>query len=336
MRILSEADVDHLIDLDRSIECAETAYAQQALGPGRSKGRLDLRRTSPRIGALVVAGFGQHDRLLVVKTNAHAWPLPQGMRITRSLLVLWDTLEAKPIALFSAALFNDHRTAAGFAAAAKVLAKAKASTLVVFGAGKLAVPSLTYLCAVRPIDRVIIVGRDFSRACRVAAQAQQHSNLRHVNVSAMEDAGDAAAQADIIVSVTTSDVPVFPGSAVRDGTLVILGGANRPNAREADDELIRRAVVYTDHTVGALDQAGDLVIPIAEGVINETAIAGEIGSLIGKSPLTPGAPGVFVFKSIGIALQDLVLAQALLTKAELHGLGITFDLDGTKDPVNIA
>jgi ornithine cyclodeaminase len=329
MRLLSEADVSRLIDLGLGIECAETAYVQQALRPVAPKGRLDLRRCSPRIGALVVAGFGEHDRLLVVKTNAHAWPPGQGVRVTRSLLMLWDTLQARPIALFAAAGFNDHRTAAGFAAAAKVLAQQKASTLVVFGAGKLAMPSLTYLCAVRPIERAIIVGRDALRAQRVAAQARVHPGLRHVDVSAMDDAGRAAGQADILVSVTTSETPVFPGSAVRDGALVILGGANRPNAREADDQLIQRAVIYTDHTDGALAQAGDLAIPIAEGVIDESAIAGEIGSLIGQPAAIPRSAGVTVFKSIGIALQDLALAQALLGRAERQGLGTMFNVEGT-------
>jgi ornithine cyclodeaminase/alanine dehydrogenase-like protein (mu-crystallin family) len=330
MRLLSEADVGRLIDCELGIECAETAYVQQALGPHELKGRLDLRRRSPRIGALVVAGLGDHDRLLVVKTNAHAWPPGQEIRVTRSLLVLWDTLQAKPIALFAAAVFNDHRTAAGFAAAAKVLAPPQASTLVVFGAGKLAMPSLTYLCTVRPIERAIIVGRDAMRAQRLAAQARLHPALRHVNVSAMDDAGRAAQQADILVSVTTSDTPVFPGSAVRDRALVILGGANRPDAREADDQLIRRAAIYTDDTEGALAQAGDLAIPIATGVIDERAIVGEIGSLIGRPTAIPRHDGVSVFKSIGIALQDLTLAQALLCRAQRENLGAMFDVEGTE------
>jgi ornithine cyclodeaminase/alanine dehydrogenase-like protein (mu-crystallin family) len=147
----------------------------------------------------------------------------------------------------------------------------------------------------------------------------------------MGDAGRATAQADILVCMTTSDTPVFPGSAVRDGALVILGGANRPTAREADDQLIRRATIYLDHTEGALAQAGDLAIPIAQGVINESAIAGEIGSLIGQPAAIPRRDGVNVFKSIGIALQDLTLAQALLCRAQQQGVGTIFDVEGTEN-----
>jgi ornithine cyclodeaminase len=242
--------------------------------------------------------------------------------------------EVRPISLISAEGFNDHRTAAGFAAAAKVLAPAAASTLAIFGAGKMAMPALLYLLKVRSIRRVLIVGRNAERAEAMVALARVLPALSGVEIRVTRDAAEAAAQADILVTVTTSDTPVFPGEAVRDGALVILGGANRPGAREADDVLIRRAIIYTDHTEGALEKAGDLIIPLAAGVIDKRAIAGEIGGLIGngQSLPAPAAGAVYVFKSIGIALQDLVLAHALLARAEARGLGTSFDAEGASIP----
>ncbi|MDB5776361.1 MAG: ornithine cyclodeaminase family protein [Herbaspirillum sp.] len=332
MRLLSEHDVEQLIDTELAIQCAETAFAQQVSGASLVRGRLDMRRASPRAGVLGVAGFGHDDSQLMIKTNCHGWPRTDGPRVTRSLLTLWDMAEVRPISLMSAEGFNDHRTAAGFAAAAKVLAPADASTLAIFGAGKMAMPALLYLLKVRRIRRVLIVGRNAERAEAMAARARQCAQLSGVEVSVMRDAAEAAAQADILVTVTTSDTPVFPGDAVRDGTLVILGGANRPVAREADDALMRRAVIYTDHTEGALEKAGDLIIPLAAGVIDKSAIAGEIGTLIGQSLPAPARGAVHVFKSIGIALQDLVLAHALLSRAEARGLGTPFDAEGASLP----
>ncbi len=328
MRLLSEADVAQLIDAPLAIACAEQAFVQQATGSALVRGRLDLRRPSPRAGMLVVAGFGHDDNLFVVKTNGHAWPQAGGPRATRSLLALWDMGAAQPLALMSAAGFNDHRTAAGFAAAAKVLAPADASTLAVFGAGKLAVPTLPYIAAVRPLRRILVVGRDPARAEALVAQARLRADLAGIEIVALTDAARAAAEADVIVTVTSSDTPVFPGAAVRPGALVVLGGANRPTAREADDALMRRVTVYTDHRSGAMEKAGDLIIPLASGVIAETALAGDIGSFIGQPGRAAIAGDVSVFKSIGIALQDLVLARALLARAEAHGLGTVFDIEG--------
>jgi ornithine cyclodeaminase len=332
MRLLSENDVEQLIDTELAIQCAETAFVQQVSGASLVRGRLDMRRPSPRAGVLAVAGFGHDDSQLMIKTNCHGWPQADGPRVTRSLLTLWDMAEIRPIALISAEGFNDHRTAAGFAAAAKVLAPAEASTLAIFGAGKMAMPALLYLLKVRRIRRVLIVGRNAERAEAMAARARLLRQLSGVEISVTRDAAEAAAQADILVTVTTSDTPVFPGEAVRDGALVILGGANRPGAREADDALIRRAIIHTDHTEGALEKAGDLIIPLATGVIDKSAIAGEIGALIGQP--SPAAPrgAVHVFKSIGIALQDLVLAHALLSRAEARGLGTPFDAEGASIP----
>lgn len=327
MRLLSEDDVASLIDPALAIEAAETAYRMQASG-APAPGRMDLRSAEPRAGLLALAGFGAE--MLVVKTNVHAHP-PGSQRSGGSLVTLWDAARARPLALIAARRFNAHRTAAGFAAAARLLAPPDASVLAVFGAGRLAPPALRYLAATRPIRQALIVGRSPGRAEALAAQAASWPGFEHVAVQACDDPAEAASRADVIATATTADTAVFPGSAVRDGALVILGGANRPDAREADDDLIRRACIYPDHREGALAKAGDLRVPLAAGTIGIEAIGPEIGALLGCPPplLPPGA--VYVFKSIGVAAQDLVLAQALLRRAEERGIGTLFALDGTVD-----
>jgi ornithine cyclodeaminase/alanine dehydrogenase-like protein (mu-crystallin family) len=119
---------------------------------------------------------------------------------------------------------------------------------------------------------------------------------------------------------------VFPGRMVKSGALVILAGANRPHAREADDELIARASIYVDHRSGCIERAGDLCIPLRSGHLRLVQIAGEIGSVLAHSPQSLRGPGdVTVFKSIGIIAQDLALAELILTRAAEEGIGIEFD-----------
>ena len=139
--------------------------------------------------------------------------------------------------------------------------------------------------------------------------------LSGVDIRASADPDATAGKADVIVTVTTSDTPVFPGRAVRDGTLVILAGANRPQAREADDDLIARATVFADHREGCVERAGDLRIPLQSGALTADRIAGEIGSLWqAAAPPRPG--GVIVFKSMGVIAQDIALAELVLARAE--------------------
>jgi ornithine cyclodeaminase/alanine dehydrogenase-like protein (mu-crystallin family) len=326
MRLISEEDVERLIDPQRAIAAAAEAYRRHAAGMMPKPGRLDLKRENPKGGVLVLAGHS-HDRMFAVKSNAHSYPdTTASSRNAASLLLLWDAAQSVPLALIGTTGFNNHRTAAGFAAAAEVLAHPEARTLAVFGAGKIAPACIRYLTAVRRFDRLLIAGRGLDRARALVEAARQWSDFASVRVEAVTDPARTAKAADVIVTVTTSDEPVFPGDAVRPGTLVILGGANRPTAREADDALIRRSRIFVDHLDGCLERAGDLVIPLASGALSRTQISGEIGALIGDDGRPRVAGGdVTVFKSIGIAAQDLVTATMLFERAEQMDVGIEFN-----------
>src|SRR5690606_22482970 len=115
-----------------------------------------------------------------------------------------------------------------------------------------------YLAAVRPIERIVIVGRRVERARRLVEDLRATPELAGVDICVGEDPATAVSNSDIVATVTTSDTPVFPGDAVRPGALVILGGANRPDAREADNALCVRARIVVDHLAGCIERAGDI------------------------------------------------------------------------------
>jgi ornithine cyclodeaminase/alanine dehydrogenase-like protein (mu-crystallin family) len=329
MRLLSEADVERLMDPPMAIASAAEAYRLHSEGLVPAPGRLDLPRSSPK-GSVLVLGGHSHGRLFALKSNVHAYAeAASGRRNAASLLTLWDSAACVPLALIATTGFNNHRTAAGFAAAAQKLATPNAATLAVFGAGKIAPAAICYLASVRPFRQVLIVGRGNERASALAAAARQWPDFAAIKVEAEADAKRATQVADVILTITTADAPVFPGAAVKPGAFIILGGANRADAREADDALIARSRVFADHLEGCLERAGDLKIPLGSGVLKRERIAGEIGALFaGRAP--PAMPGadVTVFKSIGIAPQDLLLAEALLKRAEQRGIGVEFDPRG--------
>ena len=329
MRVLSEADVAALITIPDALACAELAYRLHATGEASPPVRGDLRHDHPKAGCLLLAGAwgAQH---LAVKSNVHAYPEgPDAPRLWGSLLSLWDWSRATPRAMLAARLLNDHRTAAGFGVAARLLSHADSTRLAVFGAGKSAPMTIRYLKAVRPaIRQVMLAGRSAARVEALARSVAAWPEFADVVVGIATSPAAAVEDADIIATVTTSDHPVFPGSAVRPGACVILGGANRPAAREADDDLMRRADVYVDARQGALDKAGDLKLAIASGALTPERILAEIGACSEGAPGLSRGSDLRVFKSMGLAIQDVVLAEHLVTLAEQTGVGTVVDLDG--------
>jgi ornithine cyclodeaminase/alanine dehydrogenase-like protein (mu-crystallin family) len=269
-----------------------------------------------------------------VKSNVHAYPDgPEAPRLWGSLLTLWDWQRAEPRALLSARAFNEHRTAAGFAVGADRLAAPDAGILALFGAGKSAPLTLRYLKAVRPSIREIrLAGRAPGRVQALAAQAAHWPEFADTRICCAASPEAAVAGADLVATVTTADQPVFPGAAVKPGACIILGGANRPEAREADDALMRRADLYVDARQGATDKAGDIRLALESGALIAERIRAEIGAVpAGGLPLSEGSD-LRVFKSMGLAIQDVILAEYLVDRAEAAGRGLMVDLAGGGSP----
>src|SRR5262249_8838680 len=153
IRILSEQDVEQLIEPSAAIAAMEDAYRRHSAGRMPPPGRLDVPRATPKGSVLVLAGHSD-DRLFAMKGNMHVYPEPD-LRLGKaaSMMLRWDAVQCAPLALVATTRFNNHRTAAGLAAAARHLARENARTLAVFGAGKIAPAVIRYLTLVRPFER---------------------------------------------------------------------------------------------------------------------------------------------------------------------------------------
>jgi len=322
MIVLSETDVAGLIDVDLALSAAETALCDTPAHRGFGHGRLTLPDDDASLRALTIMGQTSTSRL-VAKTNLHA-----GGR-SGSLLTLWDTETASPLALIAAVGLNDHRTAAGFAVAARRMSLPTAQTLAVFGAGKLAAPAIRYMCRVRPIRRVMIVARSLTRAMPLIDTLRAEFAADGVQIELAPSPADAAAAADILVTVTTAKAPVFPGAALRPGTMVVLGGANRPTAREADDDFAQRALIVADDAARCMEGAGDLCAPLASGALGMDRVIDGLGGFTASSRGALPAGGVLAFKSMGLARQDAILADAILRRAKARRIGHVIEGFGT-------
>lgn len=315
MRLLSEAALRRVLTPELAVDSSARAFIALSRNAILVPARSEIQRPDGEGVVFAMPGFlpGRVFGLKLIATRGAA---------STALVLILDSETLAPLGLLSADFLTDWRTAGGIAAATRLLARPDAAVHVVFGAGRLAGPCARLVAHVRPIARTLIIGRTAARAEALAA------TLRAEGLAA-EAATDPAlvAQADIVTTVTNASDPVFPGAALRPGAHVNLGGAFRPDTREADDTLAARGLFWCDSLDACLARAGDLVQPLASGALDRARVLGEIGAALDGSLRGRQATAeITVFKSLGNAAQDICLAEDALA---LPGLAApSFDPKG--------
>lgn len=330
MKLLSERVVEAILPVEMAIDSAVEAFSILSSGGADIPLRSEIHRADPKGITLIMPGLIGQEILGLKLVGSVAVPEAQGGKCSTGFILVWDARRMRPRGLIAALGFNDHRTAAGFAAATRALARPDSATHALFGAGKLAFCSALYIQAVRPIRRLFLCGRTPARVAALAERIRDDARFAGTEVIAGADAAEAAAAADIVTTVTSSDRPVFDGAALCAGAHVNLGGAYRRDQREMDDAVAARAHFWLDSEASCRTRAGDLLIPLASGVLPPERVHGEIGRVfLGEIQGRSTPEQITVFKSMGVATQDLVLAARLLDLAEAQGLGTEFDhVDG--------
>ena len=216
------------------------------------------------------------------------------------------------------------RTAAASVVATRVLARADSQTLVVIGTGEEARSHIDAFQAVRPFARLIVWGRRDEAASELADHARR-AGCAQVEIASSVAA--AAAEADVICTVTGSPTALLHGRDVRPGTHLNLVGASVPSSREVDDDLVAMSRYFVDYRGSAMAQAGELLDAIKAGRVTQSHILGEIGEVLDGTVTGRAADAdVTVYKSLGVAAQDLVSALVVYRNALASGAGTTTQL----------
>lgn len=236
-----------------------------------------------------------------------------GDRVQANYFLL-DQVTGRVCASLSANYLTEMRTAAVSAIATKFLAHPEAKTLSIFGTGRQAVAHLLLLTQTHHYERLLICGSRHLKSEAFAHMARRDHGL----VLEAVDSDTCAREADVICTCTTSRTPVFDGRLVRKGTHLNLVGGFQPDGREVDDSVISRSRIVVDTFEGALAEAGDLLIPLHKNTIAREKIVGDLhqivsGKLVGRSE----SDEITVFKSVGFALEDLVVATLLYERLRL-------------------
>ena len=286
-----------MLDATRAIQSALRGGLDPASDPARLA--LPLGRGEFLIMPSEASGFAGVKVLTVAPGNPAA-----GLERIQGVYVLFDSETLTPRALIDGAAMTTLRTPAVTAAAADLLAAARIEHLVVFGSGPQAVRHVEAMRAVRSIGHVTLVARDVRKAADAAVAAD-------ARVGVVED----VASADLVVCATTAREPLFDSRLLRPDACVLAIGSHEPDARELDSALMTRALIVVEDRATALREAGEVVIPVAEGALDPDALVTLRELVTGEVTVDLTAPRVFT--STGMSWEDIVIAGEIYRRAGL-------------------
>ncbi len=324
--LLREADVRQLLGMEDTISLMEDAL--RAFSTGRV---VQPVRTAvpvqPHAGflALMPAYLTAQGALGAKAVTFFPKNAGRGLPTHMAIVLLWDHATGELLAMLDGRLITEMRTAATSAAATKVLALPEATTLGALGAGVQARSHLEALRLVRPLERVRVWSRTAERARAFAEEMHRHHSI---SIQAVATPEEAVRGAQIVVTVTSSQTPVLEGEWVAPGTHINAVGAPRPDWRELDSALVARASLFVDSRAGALVESGDVLMAMREGAITEAHIRGEIGEVLAgrvEGRRTPDE--ITLFKSLGMAVEDVATARWVYERAKARGVGQRIELE---------
>jgi ornithine cyclodeaminase/alanine dehydrogenase-like protein (mu-crystallin family) len=243
-----------------------------------------------------------------------------GLPLIQALVILVDSETGTPLAILDGAVLTSIRTGAVSGAATNVLARPESTVAAIFGAGVQARAQLDAIAAVRTLREARVYDKD---AAAASAFAREMSERLGFAVHAAPDAAAALRGADIVSTATTSRVPVFEDRDVADGTHINAVGVYQPDRAEMPPETVRRARVVVDQREAALEEAGDLLQAANGETAGRDFFDSTLGDvLLGRIPGRRSASEITLFKSVGLAVQDLYAASRAYDNALRSGIGI--------------
>lgn len=320
--LLSEKDVRAVLSMGDLIGAMEVALDQFSAGAVRQPLRNIVDVGHGAFYGVMPAFIAQPAALGTKLVSVYHSNAERGLPSHLATIVLHDPDTGALRAILDGRYITEARTAAVSAASAKHLAREDARVLAIVGSGVQARSHLDALTRVRSFDEIRIWGRHVGRVTALLNDAPPHARARLVAAESVEA---AVTGADVIALVTASREPVLRRPWVRDGAHICAVGACRPDQREMETAVVRDARVFVDSRTGAVAEAGDLVIPIKEGAIDASHIAGELGDVFGgRTAGRQNAGEITIFKSLGMAVEDVAAAHLAFERASERGLGRGF------------
>ena len=324
--VADAATVRRLLPMDRCIDVMAEALAalarQQAVNPLRSI--LGLPFGGGAALAVMPGAQVEPPAFGVKVISLFPGNREAGLETHQGVVLLFESEHGQPVAVVDASEVTAIRTAAVSGVATRALAREDAGDLAILGSGTQARTHLEAMLAVRPVRRV----RAWSpNRERLEAFASEAGSRHGIEVEPMDDPRAAVESASLVCTVSGAREPVVRGKWLAAGCHVNAVGSALPTARELDGEAVRRSRLFVDRRESALSESGDILLAMREGAIGEDHIAAELGEvLIGSAQGRTEPDQVTLFKSLGLAVEDVAAARAVLEAARREGAGTTVRL----------
>ena len=329
--VLSRHDVRRLISMDECIDAVEDAFRDHALGRSISPGVLGSHVPGGGFHVKTAGLATDHHSVFVAKVNAN-FPGNRsrfGLPTIQGVIVMYDAINGRPLAILDSIEITSIRTAAASAVAARHLAREDAATVTICGCGEQGRSQLRALTRVRPIRQVRAFDTDFAKAERYA---QELAAELDVAVTPVRELGAETHRTDIWVTCTTSRRWFVGRDHVAPGSLVLAVGADNEDKQEIEPALLAETTVVAD----VLDQCaaiGDLHHALELGVMRREDVHAELADVVSaRRPGRQRDDEIIVFDSTGTALQDVAATQLVYNRAVATGVGMYVDLAGSAAP----
>jgi len=320
MIVLTHADVASLLPMKEAIEVISDAMIQVSNG----NAELPLRHLVP-VGdgnamGVMPGALGKPGCFGIKLISLFPGNPARGLSSHRGAIVLFESETGGAVAMMDASLLTAIRTAAASGVATRALARSDAASLAIIGYGEQAEHHLDAMCAVRPIRRLHVAGRDAAKAaafCRTA-----FDKYPDIHMTSGDDIRAAVSEADIVCTVTAAKTAILEHAWLAQGCHVNVVGSSIPSMREVDDAFVLGTSIWVDYLPSTLAQAGEIVEMIAAGKFTADQLQGEIGAhLDGRVAGRRDDQQITTYRSLGVAAQDLAAAHHVLMRAQAEGVG---------------
>ena len=320
IRILSEEDIRRALPMKDAVEVMKEAFREISIGRVKMPNRTHIDISACNGTALFMPSYADYFGKICVKVvNVFNNNPKRDLPSIQGVVCLLDGGTGSPLAILNGTFLTALRTGAASGAATDMLARSDADTVAIIGAGVQGHMQLEAMCAVRPIKKVWVY--DIVEEVAVKFAEKMVAALA-IEIVVAESSRAALQCADIICTATVSSTPVFADAEIAPGVHINAVGSYKPEVQEIPEKTVLRSLLIVDHRESALQEAGDLMIPIKRGSMQETHIHAELGEIItGKVIGRTSDQDVTLFKSVGIAVQDLAAATRVLEQAEIQGFG---------------
>ena len=319
--LLSRKDIESFLTIQDTIDIVEEAFKEYQQGTVK----MPLRTVIPveKHGGLIlympalIQGMGALG-VKVVSVYAKN-PTEYNLPTTIGVVLLNDPKNGSPIAIMDGSFLTAMRTGAVSGVATKYLARKNAKEVGIIGTGVQGRMQVAGVCKVRPIEKVKAYDIVPEQRRRFCEQISKELKVQTVEAQTSEE---AVRNSDIVIASSSSKEPVLKSEWLKAGAHINAIGSHTPNAREIDEATIKRAKIIVDTREAALKEAGDIMIPIAQGIITPEHIYAELGEIVtGKKQGRKNDDEITLFKSQGLALQDVSTAWRIYELATKKGIG---------------